>query len=591
MWWRWTAQLIAHTAQRENRSLDFGFKNHTQRKLRRRKKNDRTRKMSHLAMIPRKSSGVQVTKPAGGRPPPGSRLLYSHSTKENGARGKSKSTPSLNAGIEVELLNHCFDDVERFMSRLQQAAEAQTILNQKMKAKKGSRKSQKKKEKQDYGLLAMKACPPTEAEFIDIFQKIKYSLSLLDRLKSSLAEPSAPKLLHHVFLPLRLLMNTTGGPLFGASVVSPAMTSGAVSLLQDHLTDQEKLLWTSLGPNWTLPSSHLGVSVPPYSPVFMDGWQLPAYDSSGQPLEDPIEQQHKHDAFRERSEEEARCMAIEPISTDKIEESGLPPDGERLYYCTYDFVARNSSELSVLQGETLNVIESSSRWWKCQNRFSQIGFLPSNILEPLSALSNTQKDNATTAPSSVSNKCYPYGPAGMRPTAIRPARHQSMLVSSTTTKIDGDKVQIVNDELNQRLANGRQSSSHTPVTLPPVTHRPVTLPPVTLPPVTHRPVTHRPVTAPVHDKSTLLNYKSPAAEVAAWLTSKGFSQQTVQSLGILTAAQLFSLNKDELRAVSPDEGARVHSQITVQKALLEDVRKKTELEVAMEKQKMKIDMV
>lgn len=33
----------------------------------------------------------------------------------------------------------------------------------------------------------------------------------------------------------------------------------------------------------------------------------------------------------------------------------LPPHDERMYRCSYDFVARNSSELSVLQGETLEV--------------------------------------------------------------------------------------------------------------------------------------------------------------------------------------------------------------------------------------------
>lgn len=41
----------------------------------------------------------------------------------------------------------------------------------------------------------------------------------------------------------------------------------------------------------------------------------------------------------------------------------------------------------------------------------------------------------------------------------------------------------------------------------------------------------------------------------------------MEALGTLSAAQLFSLQKDELCAVSPEEGPRVYSQVAVQRAL------------------------
>ncbi|XP_053299999.1 epidermal growth factor receptor kinase substrate 8-like protein 1a isoform X2 [Pleuronectes platessa] len=509
-------------------------------------------------VAPRKTSGLRIVMPPGERPPPGSMSMYTVS--ENGATEESNHATQQNAESEVEILNHCFDDVERFMGRLQQTAEAQSVLDQRTKK---SRKS-KKKPGPDDDLLTMKASPPSEEDFLDVFQKIKYSLSLLDRLKSSISQPDASDLLHHIFVPLGLMVKTTGGPALAASVVSPAMTSGAVSLLQEHLAGGEQELWTSLGSNWTSSCSNLDVSAGSYSPVFLDGWQSQARDSAGQPLEDPIALQHKQDALRERRQpqtlQKTARQAAEGAGegTDEVEGNGLPPEGERFYCCSYDFVARNSSELSVLQGETLEVVESAARWWKCRNRFDQIGFVPHNILEPLSALNNTGRDNPLVrresrialSPPTNYFSFPPSSPDGTSPTAASPTtRPQS--------GEESDRVLIINDELLLRLA-GRKESVR-----PPVVPRSL-------------------------DTSTSLNYHSPPAEVEAWLTAKGFNQQTIQGLGILTGAQLFSLNKEELRLVASEDGARVYSQIMVQRSLLEDVHKATELEAVMEKQKQKI---
>ncbi|PIK42407.1 putative epidermal growth factor receptor kinase substrate 8-like protein 2-like isoform X1, partial [Apostichopus japonicus] len=63
-----------------------------------------------------------------------------------------------------------------------------------------------------------------------------------------------------------------------------------------------------------------------------------------------------------------------------------------------------------------------------------------------------------------------------------------------------------------------------------------------------------------------LTFDSSPGEVTDWLNSKGFSKLTITSLGVLSGAQLFSLTKDELQQVCQNDGARVYSQLMVQKA-------------------------
>lgn len=97
-------------------------------------------------VVPRKPSGVRVMMPPGEQLSISALPVYRDTTKENGGSGETNHASIINTEREVEILNHCFDDVERFMARLQQAAEAQSVLNQ--RTKKRNRKS-KKKEVQD----------------------------------------------------------------------------------------------------------------------------------------------------------------------------------------------------------------------------------------------------------------------------------------------------------------------------------------------------------------------------------------------------------------------------------------------------------
>ncbi|XP_072229032.1 epidermal growth factor receptor kinase substrate 8-like protein 1 [Leuresthes tenuis] len=493
--------------------------------------------------------------------------------RANGMNGGPDIT-FLRAEREVGILNHCFDDIESFMAQLQQTAEAATVLNQRKKKKKKS-----KKQSAEEDLLTVKARPPPEEEFIDIFQKFKYCFCLLGRLKSTIANPSSEELVHHVFKPLDMMVKTTGGPALGASVSSPALTDSAVSLLRDNLNEEEKQLWTSLGPNWTLPRSQLRGPVAPYTPVFLDGWKPEASRADGQVWEDPIESQHKLEALPVKQELQEPPQPLGPPDEELHENfplifsvfchlrDALPPEADRLYSCSYDFIARNSSELSVQQGESLEVIESSKRWWKCRNRFNQVGFVPFNILEPMAHIDSPVSNRPPSAPAppplAKNFSAVPPSPPALHRAPSHSPQHPRRLPAYNQHVPAGDetdKVMLVNDELLQRLTNGK-TNLNKPLIIPRSS-----------------------------ETSVPLDYHSPPEEVAEWLRGKGFSEPTVTCLGVLTGAQLFSLNKDELRAVIPDEGTRVYSQLTVQKALLEDARRATELEAVMEKQKMKVDL-
>lgn len=57
--------------------------------------------------------------------------------------------------ILQEILNHCFEDLEKFIARLQQAAEAKSILDQRAKKKSRSTKKGSKESKNWFSITGV----------------------------------------------------------------------------------------------------------------------------------------------------------------------------------------------------------------------------------------------------------------------------------------------------------------------------------------------------------------------------------------------------------------------------------------------------
>lgn len=187
-----------------------------------------------------------------------------------GLNDETSSTSSDKYERDVTVLNHCFDDIEKFIARLQHAAAASRELERRRR----SRRSKKKDPGE--GLLTLRTRPPHEKEFIDIFAKFKLSFNLLAKLKAHIHDPNAPELVHFLFTPLALIVDashdTYYDPNLPARVIKPLLTREAINLLINCVTSKETELWRSLGDAWTIPRDQWKGMIGAYHPVFFDGW-------------------------------------------------------------------------------------------------------------------------------------------------------------------------------------------------------------------------------------------------------------------------------------------------------------------------------
>lgn len=262
------------------------------------------------------------------------------------------STSSEKYERDVTILNHCFDDIEKFIARLQHAAAASRELERRRR----NRKS--KKRNLGDGMLTMRAKPPPEMEFIDIFQKFKLSFNLLAKLKAHIHDPNAPELVHFLFTPLALIVDashdTNYDPNLPNKVVSPLLTREAVNLLINCVTSKETELWHSLGDTWLIPRDQWKGHVPLYHPIFMDGWS-PEY-----PI--PEDRDHDHLASLLNADKQKRDEIPEPQNLNDpyynhrdVDESHYSSDyleyeGGREERPSNDYFERNYGPASDLYG-------------------------------------------------------------------------------------------------------------------------------------------------------------------------------------------------------------------------------------------------
>ncbi|ETE65401.1 Epidermal growth factor receptor kinase substrate 8 [Ophiophagus hannah] len=490
---------------------------------------------------------------------------------------------------DVQILNHILDDIEYFVTKLQKAAEAFTELSKRKKSKKNKKKGPGE------GVLTLRAKPPSPDEFVDCLQKFKHGFNLL-------------------------VVQSTGGPELASTVLSPLLTKDTIEFLRCIVTSEEGQLWVSLGNAWTKaraewPKEHF---ISPYVPRFRNGWEPPLLSFMGAPNEQELnqlaesvanvaEQQRKQEMKRLSSEflncgmllveialsspkpsfsSDSTSWPLEELKRDLAARSSqLQDDKERIGYylgCQRPILQHPSisdyppSEGYAFsntaykrgplpdQGAAVAAFKQSvsrhvdrKQWWKVQNANGLTGFVPNNILEPLRSPEGVCTEPAYTQTIQLPGKCVRMKEY---PRLISIGHSSYEVVANEVVVSVGRKSQMeeVQDELIHRLTIGRnaaQKKFQVPRSSAPVVN---------------------------------INYESSPEDIKVWLQAKGFNSVTVNSLGVLTGAQLFSLNKDELKSVCP-EGARVYSQITVQKAALDNSSGSSELQEIMKRRKEKLN--
>ncbi|KAK9890135.1 hypothetical protein WA026_008942 [Henosepilachna vigintioctopunctata] len=557
----------------------------------------------------------------------------------------ASSTASEKYERDVTILNHCFDDIEKFIARLQHAAAAARELERRRR----NRKS-KKRDMGD-GMLTMRTKPPPEKEFIDIFQKFKLSFNLLAKLKAHIHDPNAPELVHFLFTPLALIVEASHDTYFDAhlphKVVSPLLTREAINLLMNCVTSKETELWHSLGNAWLIPRDQWKGHVSSYHPVFMDKWS-PEY-----PVLDEIEDKHYRDSHSEphystdyndfdpdnifdrtyepsherepKIEQEREMPPIRDtrsdISVDSIERNGeersftrsqelfldeLQAKGAHIVQVTYPRTANNDKEMTVVRGEFLEVLDDSRKWWRARNARGQVAHVPHTIV------TRYQGSNDV-----FSNPLYTHN-SNYNKNTTRAESPSDQFSIGNVTNHNAPSISTSADWVRNERIGKKGPEIVVPAPPPPPP------PPVVKEPETPEPEKEKSFQRTRHiseesrksmhnelfhifktntprknfigakkTKDSYIDQSSTADAVREWLIAKNFSSEICDTFKGVDGFSMFSASKEDLQKVCGEvAGKRLYSQINLQKSISGfQTMRTTELKTRLAKVRQKFDNI
>ena len=287
--------------------------------------------------------------------------------------------------FNTRLVNSCFDDIELFVNKLYKVADAmkQHKKSSAVSSSKSDRKTLNHKDGKSrnnsglQGMIQLRATPPKQEEFIQIFKKIKFSLNVMADLEGKVLNPTPSEMFRHLQNPFIFMVQTTGGTSLASSIKNPLLKRTALDMIY-RVTESNTMAsiistshWIELGENWNKPYEEYFMKdqreSDSYCPIFSSGWS-------------PINQLRK--------DFDSPGLGA-TLATSR--EKALDPTTPRKAVVMQAWLSNMPREISVNFGDQLDVLDGSSDWWKCRNHLGVVGYVPHTVLEYLDDLESRSR--------------------------------------------------------------------------------------------------------------------------------------------------------------------------------------------------------